>query len=524
MEPYKPVPFRSLGGGLNLRDSEVSETQAIDLLNVEFDERGAVSKRYGYAQFTGAELTNQPDSVFPHYESDGTTRLLVGNGNRLDALNTSGASVANTTSTASPHLFVRYGGPTVEATYIANGTDQVQKFDGTSFTTPAGLAGQSGKFLTVTPTSNRLVVAREQGASAGSNPSSVNFSDAGAPETFGSSNYVDLDPGDGEAITGMVSWANYVFVFKPSKFWVFYSETTDSTGAPVFNFRKIDTGIGVAAPRAVAAGRDAVYFMGSRGVYRTRGQEPELVSDIIEPFFLGNPSIYFKSNPLSHTGITAAAMAWHDERIYLAVPTGSSATNDRMLVFDTRYNWWSLYDIAAAALTPFRVGAQAELVFAAPTGSNYVYRHSSAYLNDGMTTTATGGTPVSGRWRSGWFSYGPEVRTIRESVLLGTGRVDITFTKDREDVAGTPETLVFSGDPDTWGDGTSMDDLWGDGTDSTDLWGPANTLSSKGIRHAIRGRSFSVKLANSASESTFAVHNFINHLREGRVPSVVETE
>lgn len=62
---------------------------------------------------------------------------------------------------------------------------------------------------------------------------------------FGANNYVDLTPGDGEPIMGMIAWRGYLFVFKQSKFFRFSSTTTDSTGNPVFNYDTVDTGIGM---------------------------------------------------------------------------------------------------------------------------------------------------------------------------------------------------------------------------------------------------------------------------------------
>ena len=523
---YDPVPFGPFSGGLNLRDSpgEVSGSEAIDLLNVLFSERGAVTQRAGYAQLTSAELTNQPDSLFPFITSAGTKRLLVGNGNRVDALDTAGASQANVASTASPHFFVRFGGPTQEAVYFANGTDQAKRLLADVFTSPAGLAGQTGRFVAVTPTSNRLVVARESGSTAGNNPSSVNFSDPGAPETFTSTNYVDLDPGDGEAITGMVVWGDQLFVFKESKYWVLSGEGSDTTGGAVFPFTKVDMGAGLVASRALAAGLDGVYFMGRDGVYRTRGtQGAEKLSDKIDPFFLGGTSIYYKSNTLNHGAVTTAAAAFHDDKLFLAVPTGTSATNDRVLVYDPAHQWWSLYDLPAAALARFRVGDQAELVFAAATGSNYVYRHSSAYTADAMSASATGGSAITARWRSGWVDMGSTVpKTIRESHVTGTGSLSLLVTKDWEDSTSTPQAVSLSASSDTWGDGTGAD-TWGDGT-STDLWGPANTIKTKAVRYAVRGEVFSTSLSNSTINTTFAVHRLAHHLREHRTSSVVGTE
>lgn len=523
---YTPVPFGPFSGGLNLRDSpgEVGGSEAIDCLNVLFSERGAVKQRDGYAQLTSSELTNQPDSVFAFTTSAGTKRLLVGNGNRIDALDTAGASQANSTApTTSPHYFARFGGPTAESVYFGNGTDQVRKFTADVFSSPAGLAGQTGRFVAITPTSNRLVVARESGTTGGNNPSSVNFSDAGAPETFTSTSWIDLDPGDGEAITGVCVWGTYTFIFKESKFWVHYGESVDSTGLPVFQVRKIDTGAGLVASRALVVGLDGVYFMGRDGVYRTRGDAPEKLSDKIEPFFLGGASIYYKSSTLNHGSITAAAGAWHDNRLWLSVPTGSSSTNDRTLVFDPQHGWWSLLDIPAAALTRFRVGNQAELVFAAPAGSNYIYRHASAYSADAMSTTGTGGSAITARWRSGWVDFGSDsVKTIRESKVWGTGGLGLKVYFDFRDLAPTTTTVALSASVDTWGDGTGTD-TWGSGASTDDLWGPTGTLTVALVRYATRGTTFSTEFVNSTLNRTFSIHRLHHHLREQRPPSTMES-
>jgi hypothetical protein len=522
---YRTIPLTGFSRGLNLTDAPnaVGPGEAIDALNVEFTERGAVKQRPGYAQFTGSELTNQPDSLSPFYTTAGGRTLVVGNGNRLDVLDTSGASTANSTApTANPHYFARFGGPTNEALYIANGTDQVRRLVGTTFSTPAGLSGQTGRFLAVTPTSNRLVVARESGTTAGNNPSSVNFSNAGDPETFTAADYIDLDPGDGEAIMGVIAWREYVFVFKESKFWVHYGESVTSTGGSEFQVRKVK-GAGLAASRALCAGPEGVYFMDRQGVWRTKGGEPELISPQIDPFFLGGASLYYKSNTLNHGSITASAMAWHEHRVYLSVPTGTSTTNDRMLVFDPRYSWWTLYDIPASALAGFRISNQAEFVFAAPTGSNYVNRLSSSYTADAMAAGGTGGTATVARWRSGWLDFGsPDVKTIRESELWGSGSVGYRITRDYQDVSGTTDTLVLTSAADTWGDGTGTD-TWRDGT-GTDLWGPSNTIRPKLNRRSTRGSVFSVLLSNSTLNRTFAVYRIEQRLREQRISSVTETE
>lgn len=326
---------------------------------------------------------------------------------------------------------------------------------------------------------------------------------------------------------GVVTWGSSVYVFKETKYFVFYGESTDEGGEPVFHYRKVNTGVGLVSSRTLCAGFDGVYFMDRTGVYRTRGGPPQLLSDRIEPFFLGGTSSYFDSNELNHGSITASAAAWHNDQLFLAVPTGSSTSNDRVLVYDPTYNWWSLWDFPAAALCQFRISSQPELVFAAAAGSNYVYRHSPSYRADAVSTTGTGGAAIVARWRSGWFDYGTsEVKTIRQSKLFGIGQVTVTISRDFQNTGGVSTAVTLTGNSgDEWGDGTDVSDLWGDGS-GTDLWaaGSSGQPAGKLVRMAVRGAVFSTKFSNSTLNEAFSVQRLSHHLRERRLPSTVKTE
>lgn len=538
---YSALPISNFGGGLNLAsghdDPNIFDAgQCIDCLNVLFTQLGAVRQRPGYAAFTTSALTNRPDSLAPVYTASGTKRLLVGNGNKINAIDTSGASVANTTApTVSPHFFARFAAPGSEEVYIANGIDTVRKYvpSTDTFSTP-GYTGTTptGKFLAVS-NDFRLVNAR-----LASNPSRVLFSDPGLPTTFGVNNYVDLDPGDGEQIMGMVSFRELLFVFKETKFYVFTGTSTDTSGNPVFNFRAVRQGIGLCASQALARARDGVYFLCRTGVYKTTGGlDVTPVSQGIDPFFLNTPAIYFKSSPAALGSITAAAMTFYNERIYLSIPTGGASTNDRMLVYDPRYGWWTIYDIPASCLTSWRPSQTDELVFGYAAGTNNIGRHfdSAGYAADALASDGTGGTAIAARWRSGWYTYYvryrgrwyPElvVSTVRQGKLWGEGQVLCQLSKDYEDVFTPAASVTLSRPSALWGDGTDPTNVWGDGTDSTNLWGPAGTTRPALVRGiGIRGSVYSLQFSNSVLNRTFAVHQWETHLRGVRRHAIVETE
>lgn len=526
---YKAFPIPAFSAGLNLQSQPdiLDPAQALDCLNTEYGERGAARQRAGFAKFTTSALTNQPDSLHGFQKADGTKRLIVGNGNRLDALDTAGASVANSTApTSSPHWATRFGGPTIEATFLSNGVDQVRQYDTTSgFTTPAGLSAQTGKF--VATWEKRLVVARESGTTAGNNPSSVNFSDPGDPTNFAAGVFEDLDPGDGEAIMGIATYREQLIVLKETAYHVFYGVGTDAAGEADPRSRAVKAGVGLAASKALAVARDGVYFLSRQGVYRTSGGEPELVSSLLDPFFTGSTPRYFRSSPVNRSQIANAAMWAHNERIYLSLPTGSSTANDRTLVFDPRYGWWSLYDLPAAAGTSWRPGSSDELIFAASAATSpnnvgkHICRHSESYTADNMAVDGTGGAAISSRWRGGWLDCGDRnVKVVREVKAAGEGECTLKLHVDWQDAAnGEAVSFAPPGVADLW----SIDplDLWTLG--ASDIWAEHRQPLTRLVRGNMNreGMLFSLSVENSALNATWALHRADLHLRDFKTPSAV---
>jgi hypothetical protein len=523
--------FSTFSGGLNLRDKAdvVGDSEAIDLLNVTFTERGAIRQRDGYADLTGSSLTNRVDSLGPFSTTSGTRHIIAGCGTRLEAINTAGTVVASQTGLAGgPYTFARFAAPTTELTYAGNGSDTLQKWDGAAWTSGAATATVNGTgasampkaaSICVTPNTNRLVATgygtgttRGPGGTT-SNPSRVHFSNVGAPETWetdGSSgrgaNFIDLTPGDGEEIMAVVAWRELVFVFKQSKFFVFYGESTQSNGTPLFNYRAVTTGVGLAAKQAVAVSRDGVYFMSRQGVYLTTGSDPVLLSDKIKPIWDQNPEVYFQSLPLNLAQIPLCRLAWHNEQIYLGYPSGTGTANDRVLVYDTQHKWWSLYDLPASALISFQRADQPELHFGYASGNNRIGRLVA------NATTDLSGTTITSRWQSGWGDYNaPLVKTIRETRVWGTGAITVAFSTDFRKTAINTGTVILGSNA-TWPSsgtwGTWIAGLGG-------VWPGGGQVSTSLIRQAVRGNMFSTKFSNATALPSWTVHRVSRHLREG---------
>lgn len=515
-----PVRFDGFGAGLNLtaKADAVGPGECIDAMNVTLSEREAIQQRDGYAAFTSPALTNRTASLEPYYRTGAANQLIAGCGTRLEAINAGGGVVASATGlTDAVWDFARFGAPGSEYVYAGNGTNTIRRWDGSSWTAPANMPAGGALAVQAVDQGNRLVVGKfdtttggPTGGAGTSNPSRVHFSDAGAPETWGTNNYVDLTPGDGEKVQAIIAWRDGLFVFKSTKFFRFYGTGEDADGNPVFNYQTIDSGVGLASPRAVCADRHGVYFMARDGIYMTDGGAPEQVSDNLDPIWTGQTSSYYLGGVLAHSAITNCAMTCHAERVYLAFPTSSA--NDRIIVHDPRYGWFSLFDIPAAAMTSFRIGDQAELVFAYSSGSNHIGRYSPSYTNDA-------GAAITSRWRSGWSDLGyPEQKVSRQQELWGSGKVLVGVSTDFSQGAGDLIEVDFGTATDTWGSGSGPD-TWGSGS-GPDTWGPESGQAWRLRRHADRGTLFSVTFQQNTLDQPWAVHRLQHDMRIPRATGV----
>lgn len=426
--PLSGFPISAFGG-LNLvgDPEEVGLNGAIDMMNVDLDIRGRLRTRDGFDNFTAAVGANRYDGIGHIYRLGGNKQVLSSStgGSIYRVFDTTGAIVSSIAAIQPPYEidFTRFGGPGAQVVYITStGVDPVvgvgnanlpYKWDGAAWTlTPLNLGGvgNSPLQLEVKPSDNRLV-----GLFADSNYSRVGFSGAGVPETWGVNDYVDLTPGDGERISALAVWREFVFAFKETKFFVFGITSTSGTGTPTFNYRAVRMGIGNVGRNCVTSSPNGVYFVTRRGIYRTTGDAPVLVSRAIDPIFVGGASSAYTGGTLNPAYIARCQMTWSNERLYFAYPSGSSTVNDRLLVFDPERDYWLLWNIPVNSMTTFRVGDTEDLLFGYASGSNHLGRFNSTFTTDD-------GAAIAAYYQSGFYQPSPtnEVST-RWTEIWGTG-------------------------------------------------------------------------------------------------------
>ena len=515
---YTQVTLPPIPGGLNLRDQpdHVDPQYAIDLSNIAYGERGIVGPRNGYGAWSAVVPGSGPyTTLAPFQTTGGTKQILAGDATQIRAIDSSGAIVSTAQAFAGRHSVARFGGPTLEAGFVASEANSTLIYwNGAAWTlAPAftlnGGANPNGKLVAVTPWDNRLVNANFSGATQGSNKSSVRFSKEGDPLSWNSALWFeDLSPGDGEQITAMIAWRESRFVFKETKFFRFYGTTSDAAGNPTFDYVTINTGIGCVGPKAVCANSDYLYFVSPRGVYRTKGGEPEYVSDLIEPLFMGALPDAYLGNKINRSYLDKINMHAAAERIYISVPTGSSSTCDSIIVHSPNEKWWTVWALPSQAMCGVPNANAEDQLLICP--SSLIKLCSAAYTDDQ-------GTPISSRLKFAFNDFGdPSIKVVRECKVWGKGKIRFSLAKDFSDSLNAKVIDWSTGTTDLWGDGTGSD-TWGDGT-GPDLWSTPPAVTPALFRNAVRGTFFSVQIQD-VNGASWQLDRVTHNLRGKLTPS-----
>jgi hypothetical protein len=402
--------------GLSLNSDAQEAPGALDALNVDFDSLGRVRTRDGYTQVSAGSSDITITGIVMQGTAGNFVTVDAGNV-RARAYNASGTLLASSAVLSSGAFnLANFGTPTASYVYAptGNAVNTLARWDGAAWTYPA--SGYSAHLIGVTPWDNRLILASE--SSPTTNSHKVRFSDAGAPETYTANSYVDLTPGDNEVIVGLCTWRDKVFVFKNSKFFVFYGVSTDPTGQPVFNYRTVNTGtgaglLGTGLSNKCVAMDDAVYFVNGQGIFRTTGGPPEKVSGPIDPLFGIGSASYFTSSTDARGAVVLCR-----SRKKLLVSYGF-ASPAYYLVFDIEHGAWSYWNIAGTAVLEYipSIGALPILLFAANDGKIHKF---GAFTTDN-------GTAIASKYRTGFQDFGvaESEKAIRALTLSGIGTVTL---------------------------------------------------------------------------------------------------
>jgi hypothetical protein len=249
--------------------------------------------------------------------------------------------------------------------FACNGEDANLRWDGTTVTNQAG----SPPICPVAIVHKNMMFL----AGTATNRSRVYYSAIGDPESWPALNYIDVGRGDGDATTGFGSILDMLVVTKERSVWVLQGD-----GSASFVLRKTEDGVGAATQHSFASAKQSLAFLGRGGVRFFDTLRTALASEKIDPTIQG----------LNQRQLAKAAGIHFDNKYMLAVPNGTSSTNNLVLVFDTFRAAWTIYDgIAAGVWCLWRRAGRDVLIFGSAT-TGQIYEMDIGFDDDGAAIDA----------------------------------------------------------------------------------------------------------------------------------------
>lgn len=505
------ISIFDFSGGLNNKiiNTEIPDNCASAIQNINLSyETKSFRTRAGYVCVSTNTITGayEVKGIYDYQQADGDNYLIVASSNTIKKLATDGITwnVLTPSSDVSAGSLDYYDFCVfVDTCIITNGADVPMKYYGdTSLydigtgTDPDDRRPNFAQF--VERYHNRLwfsgKMQEADGGVAGSTVYNwVRYSgDYGAPNTFEGADAWPADwvfKVDDEKVTGLKSFNGALVVFGLKSISDIRGEMYASDNG--FVLRKVLDGVGCVHDRTIVEVDNILYFMDITGhIYSYDGSTVQLRSDAITTTI----------NGLNKAILTRACGAYFPKfhQIWWAVATGSASANDTMLVYDTLYNNWTVYDGIDASAMALREVSGEKLLYTGGSSDGYIYR-----MNYGESDyPANVQTAINAYYSTKYFpTYLKEQEVVFDSAyltLLQSGNWDVTV-KTEYDFGRTQSLTLINLNP-----GGS---LWDTMVWDTDTWAGEDTYMIKKIDLSKAGNFIRLTFSNANIGEPFQVYS-----------------
>lgn len=361
---------------------------ATQIINMNTDVLGRVTQRNGTSLLGTAPGTGNCLGLFHWKNSDGSKNLVVADFNTtIYAYNGTNwqASTANTTTTDK----VRFRS-FLNRLFRVGGGDATLSWSGviaSPWDTTDAVNAPSGQYIETYK--DRVYIAGNTG-----NPDRLFFSTisstAGTITWSNSTQYLDVNPEDGNVITGLGKISNLLIIFKERSLYRWNGTATDA---------EVIVDVGCTSNESIAAGKNSqLFFFNPSGIYITDGGYPLEISRPIYDWIQAiSPSFY-----------TEVSGVCDDDHYYCHVGNitkGGRTYNNVILVYTMSSKNWAVYQMGdsfrfmaryrASTGTVSTIGGdtsgEVQTLFSSATtdnGKSIVYEHESKEFEiDSRATT-----------------------------------------------------------------------------------------------------------------------------------------
>lgn len=207
--------------------------------------------------------------------------------------------------------------------FFGNGTDNLRSWDGATFTDLGTGYPAPPKYSVLVHFTNRLI-----GAGAAANPDTLGFSDILDETAWSLANTIRVGAGDGDPILALLPWTKtLLLVIKRSSMWVVNCDPATPVASMTVDIVSSEVG-GVSARAAVRVQSD-VWILTDYGV-RSASRLLQGEDAAVNPALSWPVQNLF--NAINRDAIDTSCMAFFDDRVLIAVPTGTSSYPDSVIV------------------------------------------------------------------------------------------------------------------------------------------------------------------------------------------------
>lgn len=201
-------------------------------------------------------------------------------------------------------------------------------------------SGSSLTTLTTAPVGARFVCGYKNylfvannGTSSGKFPSRLWFSNLGDETTWSANDYIDIEPYDGDIITGLAVFKDALWIFKNSSIFVLAGDSPSN-----FIVQRVTSGIGCVnlAHATIKVAEERMFFLSWAGVFEIGPGGIRRISDPIGTYF---SSVSSSDTRFSPGASSSAAVLLSDHQYWLAFLATDSAY--RLLVYDYEIGAWT---------------------------------------------------------------------------------------------------------------------------------------------------------------------------------------
>ena len=402
MADLQPIKIENQGIYGVIREAEVynnliPEGAVTDSVNFHFDRKGAATVRPGLAALGSTVLASRP-CVGLHNAQSGTAITVFSNGSSAVIYTlTSGAwGLSLDGGTASVAIrFVDFGSYTIAINFAYNtytsmrfwnaGSSRHWHFTGNPINPQNmwGYANQLGEVY-----KSKIYLGGD--TSIEGNKSRLFFSSVisstGIITWSPTVDYVDINPGDGEGMTGLKRFSLELLVFKPNYIYRFRTSGVDPD--PLIK-------IGTRNQESIIEGKRGLYFHHDTGFYRYSGGYPEEISrpisDIVEAIPFSQFDDISSWNDNDH-------VYWSIGNVTVSETKESVTYKNCVLRYTESSEVWTVYSYASDIRRGMTYNSGSALSRIIGNDLGVVATH-----NSGTTDL---GEPIKYRMRTKWYDWG----------------------------------------------------------------------------------------------------------------------